>query len=319
MLDLTDPLVQVRVACVACSSVAVLSTLIRLYIRRKRLWIDDAAALFSLLTLVVQIVAVFETPQAGTNIGVIRYYLIAVTFFCVLWSSRLSIVFSIIRINPFPEYQFKLKLVAVAFVIIPILLILQCFLICVPENEWKTWPVPTCVLDDASAICQLIADILSDGVLLFVPTRLLMILSDKNLRMRLILIFSTCVITSGVGIGHAIEIFRSFHNSRVYTAIIENNIALIVCNTPVILTSVIDLKEAPWEERHFLLELRNLEEGGGMSTSSPPSDDTTTSANNIIVVTATTPASRRNSRLVGADPLQLPDLALKKPGSEALG
>ncbi|KAJ3556567.1 hypothetical protein NP233_g11947 [Leucocoprinus birnbaumii] len=287
MLDLSDPLVQTRVACVTCSSVAVLSTFFRLYIRRKRLWIDDvsikvtaghpshtaaqAAALLAFLALVVQIVAVFEDPRASANLGVTRYYIIAVTFFSVLWSSRLSILFSIIRINPFPEHQLKLKLIAVIFAIIPLLLILQCLLICVPEPNWKTMLVPTCKLDDASAICQLIADILSDGVLLFIPTRLLMILSDKNLRTRLILIFSTCVITSGVGLGHAIEIFKSIHNSRVYTAIIENNIALIVCNLPVILTSVIDLKEAPWEERHFLLELRNLETGdlGDISTSPP--------------------------------------------------
>lgn len=65
------------------------------------------------------------------------------------------------------------------------------------------------------------ADILADGVLVYVPTRLLMILSDKTLRIRLILIFSTCIITSMVGLAHAAETFKSQYGTRIYTAIIE--------------------------------------------------------------------------------------------------
>lgn len=77
----------------------------------------------------------------------------------------------------------------------------------------------------------LTADIVSDGVLLYVPTRLLMILSDRNLRTRLILIFSTCIITSLVGLAHATEIFRAGYASRVYTAIIEVHISFSNSNS----------------------------------------------------------------------------------------
>ncbi|KAF9449011.1 hypothetical protein P691DRAFT_799740 [Macrolepiota fuliginosa MF-IS2] len=326
MLNLHDPLVQVRVTSVTCSSVAILSTICRIVIRRRKLWIDDAAAIFSLLALVAQIVAVFITPstpsfthtshsrlnlasiELGTNIGEIRYYIIAVTFFAVLWSARLSILFSLVRINPFPEQQTKLKFVAVVFIVIPLLLVLQCFLTCAPKPAWKSWAIPQCVLDNSSAICQLIADVLSDGVLLYVPTRLLMILSDKNLRIRLILIFSTCIITSLVGLAHAIEIFRTSDASRVYTAIIENNIALIVCNTPVILTSMIDLKEAPWEERHLLHDLRNIELVTLPSPISEGTDDNNHNINNQ-------PALRRNSRIIDSNihAMPLPDRALLLP------
>lgn len=139
-----------------------------------------------------------------------------------------------------------------------------------------------------------------------------MILSDKNLRIRLILLFSTCIITSLVGLAHAIEIFREGYASRLYTAIIEvrpllprytpdpesyspacgtlqNNIALIVCNTPVILASIIDLKEAPWEERHLLEELRNLE----LESAPSPVDETGSHP-------------RDNSRIIDVNPIPLP-------------
>jgi hypothetical protein len=80
----------------------------------------------------------------------------------------------------------------------------------------------------------------------------------------------------------------------------QNNIALIVCNTPVILTTVIDLKEAPWEERHFLHELRNLE----LSTLPPSSDE----AEDHIL---TAPV------LVSLGPLPLTDHDLEKPSDES--
>jgi hypothetical protein len=83
----------------------------------------------------------------------------------------------------------------------------------------------------------------------------------------------------------------------------------MVCNTPVILTSVIDLKEAPWEEGHLLLELRNLSttEGrlAGLSSSINSPLDHSQHTQNIehhLVVTSI------------REPL--PVLTLEKPGND---
>ncbi|KXN92029.1 hypothetical protein AN958_10821 [Leucoagaricus sp. SymC.cos] len=258
MLDLHDPLVQVRVASVTCSMAAILLSLCRLFIHRNKIRVDDVSTIvFSLLALVVQIIAAFLTPKPGTNIGEIRYYMLAYTFFAVLWSARLSILFSLIRINPFPEHQLKLKLLTLLFIIIPCLLTLQCLLTCIPKPEWKTWSVLVCVLDDGSAICQLLG-MFPLPVISYIPTCLLMILSDKYLRICLILIFSTCIITSIAGLAHAIEIVKFLHSARIYTAIIENNVALIICNTPILLTSFLNLRESSWEERNSRFSIHEL-------------------------------------------------------------
>ncbi|XP_006457554.1 hypothetical protein AGABI2DRAFT_123411 [Agaricus bisporus var. bisporus H97] len=336
MLNLADPLVQVRVTSATCSSVAIVSTLYRLFIRRKKLWVDDVTAFISMLVLMVQMIGVFVIPRSAPYNDRAWYYMVAVTFFCALWSARLSILLSLIRINPFPGQRSKLKIIAIIFPVVPLLLILQCILTCIPEHHWNTEDtIPVCSLNDANAICQLIgpyiavqyvslslrnvhqfkkptADVLADGVLLYVPTRLLMILSDKTLRTRLILIFSTCIITSLVGLAHVVETFKSEYGARIYTAIIENNIALIVCNTPIILTSIIDLKESPWEERltgRFILDLRNLD----LETMSPQipnhttTQDTNTNSHNSFQATSTTTNHNRNSRIIVLPPLSFPE------------
>ncbi|KAF7776850.1 hypothetical protein Agabi119p4_5243 [Agaricus bisporus var. burnettii] len=313
MLNLADPLVQVRVTSATCSSVAIVSTLYRLFIRRKKLWVDDVTAFISMLVLMVQMIGVFVIPRSAPYNDRAWYYMVAVTFFCALWSARLSILLSLIRINPFPGQRSKLKIIAIIFPVVPLLLILQCILTCIPEHHWNTEDtIPVCSLNDANAICQLIADVLADGVLLYVPTRLLMILSDKTLRTRLILIFSTCIITSLVGLAHVVETFKSEYGARIYTAIIENNIALIVCNTPIILTSIIDLKESPWEERltgRFILDLRNLD----LETMSPQipnhttTQDTNTNSHNSFQATSATTNHNRNSRIIVLPPLSFPE------------
>jgi hypothetical protein len=46
------------VVCLVCFSVAVLTTLFRLYIRRGRLWWDDAFSLLSMIFLLVHVIGV---------------------------------------------------------------------------------------------------------------------------------------------------------------------------------------------------------------------------------------------------------------------
>lgn len=138
------------------------------------------------------------------------YYLMAVTFYTVIWSARISILFSIIRIDPDPVMRHRLKWLAAAFVAAVGGLFFQLFWTCEHLHGWKNKASPQCPLPKQVAIFQLIsacafafflglvfthwasaADILADMSLIYLPIRLIRGIKDKRLRWRLIFIFST--------------------------------------------------------------------------------------------------------------------------------
>ncbi|PFH50956.1 hypothetical protein AMATHDRAFT_143737 [Amanita thiersii Skay4041] len=225
-----------------CSSVAIASTLIRLYIRRNRLWADDAWACFSMMSLIVQVVAVFLHSSTGT-VGVTRYYLMAVTFYTIIWSARLSLLFSIIRIDPCLKRRAYLLLCACIFIVTCILLISQVFWVCEPKREWKRLNPPQCHLEPQVALFQLTSDVLADATLLLTPIILFRILSDKWLRYRLVAIFSTCIITTILSLVHAVFIIRVGGWKSEIVGLVEDCTSLIVCNIPVIASAATHLGE----------------------------------------------------------------------------
>mgnify|MGYP007051653458 FL=1 len=70
--------------------------------------------------------------------------------------SRLSILFSVIRIDPSKTRRFVLLIGGIIFVFVCGFLIAQLYWTCEPEKEWKTWRVPQCELSEQVAITQLI-------------------------------------------------------------------------------------------------------------------------------------------------------------------
>ena len=135
----------------------------------------------------------------------------AVTFYTVIWSARISILFSIIRIDPDPVMRHRLKWLAAAFLAAVGGLFFQLFWTCEHIHGWKNKASPQCPLPKGVAIFQLIsafvsfflgastylrgslsaADILADLSLILLPLRLIRGIKDKRLRWRLIFIFST--------------------------------------------------------------------------------------------------------------------------------
>jgi hypothetical protein len=85
------------------------------------------------------------------------YYLMAVTFYTVIWSARISILFSIIRIDPDPRMRYRLKWLAAAFVAAVCGLLFQLFWTCEHLHGWKNKASPQCPLPKQVAIFQLIS------------------------------------------------------------------------------------------------------------------------------------------------------------------
>ncbi|PBK60606.1 hypothetical protein ARMSODRAFT_944675 [Armillaria solidipes] len=246
-LDASDPLVILKISCAVCSTVAIATTVHRLFIRRGRYWADDAWALVSMFALFLQIAAVFMHLQNPTVLSrstrIAAYYLMATTFYVVIWTARLSILFSIIRVDPSENRRRRLLCVAALFILVLAILIAQLYWVCEPEPRWKDMRSPQCTLNKEVAICQLVSDVIADLILILAPLKLLSGLEDKGLRHRLMVIFSTCVVTTIVSLVHAAYILTLGETKVVISAIVEDCVSLIVCNVPVVVTAAIRIRE----------------------------------------------------------------------------
>ncbi|KAF7342333.1 hypothetical protein MVEN_01821700 [Mycena venus] len=174
------------------------------------------------------------------------FYLTGITFYAIVWGSRLSILFSIIRIDPTFERRRRLFWVAVAFVVVSFVLVAQLFWVCDSENSFDSGKNSThlgCHSPLQMAICQLIivtADVIADSILLFAPLPLFRNLINKALRRRLTLIFSTCVVTTIVSLVHSVLILSGASQALI-AALVEDCVSLIVANIPVIVTTIVDI------------------------------------------------------------------------------
>ncbi|KAF5380612.1 hypothetical protein D9615_004632 [Tricholomella constricta] len=244
MLDASDPMVKIGITAAVCTVPAIASTIYRLWIRRGRYWADDAWALLSALSQFLMFSGVFIhiTNSSPRKAMVAAYYLMAAPFYTVVWFARLSILFSIIRIDPSAARRRLLLIIAVLFFITTVVLVTQLFWVCEPEPSWKNENNPQCVLTRQVVVLQLVTDILADAILIIAPLRLLRNLNDKKLRRRLTVIFSTCLITTIVSLVHAAFIFVHAGPEEVMAAIVEDNVSLIVCNVPVVVTSLINIQ-----------------------------------------------------------------------------
>jgi hypothetical protein len=172
---------------------------------------------FAFSSLIVQIAAVFMHVEHPTDLSrldrIAAYYLMAMTFYAVIWTARLSILFSIIRIDPDPVWRRRLMWLAGAFIAALCFFYAQLLWTCeTMTNGWKNKVSPQCPLPKQIAICQLVckymhaylcfptahssflaqtADVIADLTLILLPIRLIQGIRDNGLRWRLFFIFST--------------------------------------------------------------------------------------------------------------------------------
>ncbi|TFK47226.1 hypothetical protein OE88DRAFT_1608002, partial [Heliocybe sulcata] len=244
-LNLDDPLVKIKITESVCGFVAICMTVSRLWLRRGRYWWDDAWVFFSLINLFIQFAAVFmhvEDPTAISKTSrIAAYYLMAVTFYTIIWSARLAILFSIIRLDPNPAMRYRLKWVAGVFVAAIFFFFAQLMWVCEPEPGWKDARSPQCRLNKEVAICQVASDVISDLLLIMLPIRLIRGIRDRALQRRLILIFSTSIVTTIVSLAHAYYIITEGEIPVVISALVEDCMSLTVANLPVTATALLRL------------------------------------------------------------------------------
>ncbi|EPT05663.1 hypothetical protein FOMPIDRAFT_1044980 [Fomitopsis schrenkii] len=228
---MVEALLKLKLTSAICSFFAVATTCYRLSLRGDRFWWDDACAFISMVFLLLQIASVFmhlDDPHVLTHLDrVAAYYIMAATFYTIIWTARLAILYSVIRINPSPKAR----------------------RVCEPMPEWRNAVSPQCPLDKQVAICQLVTDILADLLLIIAPLRLIWGMSaEDGTRRRLMIIFSTSIVTTIVSLVHAALILTDGGIKVVIAAIVEDTFSLIVCNLPVVVTAIMRKAGQPDED-----------------------------------------------------------------------
>lgn len=238
---------------------AAVVTIVRLVerTRNRKFGYDDGFAALSLAILLVFVAALFVHLGDPTHLSyttrVGMYYILSQGFYGVIWTARLSILFSVVRITPPGNTRKFLFGLVGTFVLIWIILFAQVFWVCENEPLWKDTPAPQCALGRNVAIAQLISDIYADASLIAAPLRLLWNLGvTRAQRNRLLLVFSSSIITAIASLIHAYYVLRVGGLDEVFVAIVEICVSLLVCNLAVVVGLVARVVESRGGKSHGL-------------------------------------------------------------------
>ncbi|KAG1859227.1 hypothetical protein F4604DRAFT_1161236 [Suillus subluteus] len=236
---------QTEVADITLTVVAVLVTSFRLCIRvrQKRLGIDDAwaaiAMIFDFLLLISDCLYLQDYERYPQNSRIALYYMIAQFFYAVVWSSKLSMLFTIVRLTIPGIFRRFLMCAVGTFGAIWALLFAQLWWICETQPDWKSQPHPQCDLGRRVAITQMITDVLADCFLIVAPFFLIYkVRLSKTQKVRILSVFSTSAITTIVSLTHAYYIFAGGGLKEVMAAIVEASVSLIVANLSVVVAFI---------------------------------------------------------------------------------
>ncbi|KAH7906776.1 hypothetical protein BJ138DRAFT_579965 [Hygrophoropsis aurantiaca] len=218
-------------------SVAISSTLFRLSYRwyTTRFWWEDTwAALALLWSLLCLICTAIQVPILDMGpeplIDKVSVWIISICLTCVIWSVRLSIAFSFIRIaKPAPELRRFAHGVALAFALMWIGLVGQKIYVCSHL---------ACQMGSDVAISQLVTDSVSDSILVALPFALLRgVRISRNARILILCAFSASILITAVTIAFSALLFvPSLGMTALIVAHVQAALSLLICNLLVIVT-----------------------------------------------------------------------------------
>ncbi|KAH9926761.1 uncharacterized protein B0H18DRAFT_332377 [Fomitopsis serialis] len=256
----------IRIVATVCECTAIVTTTLRLYYRasRRHIGLDDAWAAFSLIAVIFLLAGAWIRSDASLPLHrrVLGYFMLNSCFTCVLWSARMSILFSIMRIIPrLMHMRRHTYFCAALFLIMWIVVLTQKLYICVHNDEWQHKPNAQCILGESVGGVELasepihrsigrgmcshsttIADIIADTILVALPIRLLWDIGiSSSTRKLLMAIFSASMVTTVVSIVHTAFELGPNRNAEAIAAHVEATVSLIICNLAVLVTWLVRL------------------------------------------------------------------------------
>jgi hypothetical protein len=250
---MSPTLEQFRVLNGVMLSIGIVITLVRLGIRYKKskLWWDDywaaLAAVFAFIMMVASYLHIenpIEVPRSqGVKISI--YYMCIQFFYALGWASRISILFTVIRLAHDTTRRILIYIAGVFFMAW-MLLLAQAFWVCERDSAWKANPVPQCILGTPIGITQAITFVLSDLVLIVAPLKLLWrVRVNFATKVRLFAVFLATVVTTGVSLYYIYAVLRIHGLEEQWAATIHDGVSLVVMNLTVIVSFLSKLGSAP--------------------------------------------------------------------------
>jgi len=225
--------------------IAVVASFFRLAdrIRTARFGWDDGVCSVSLCIMLIMMVFFYlivqPPPEATQFTQIFAYYAGGMCFHGVVWTARISILLTYIRIAAFPVHKRVLAALAILFAGLLLFLWGEMYWICEHEPGWKELHPPQCDLGQGRAITELCFDIFADVTLVVVPIWLLSKSSmEKAQRMRLLLLFSTSFLITVVSVVQDVIVFIAGGLREIFASMLEDAFSLTICSVPVIVTSV---------------------------------------------------------------------------------
>ncbi|KZO95420.1 hypothetical protein CALVIDRAFT_599204 [Calocera viscosa TUFC12733] len=225
--------------------IAVLTSVFRLGDRTRtgRFGWDDGVCGLSLCIMLIMMVFFFlivqPPPEATQFTQIFAYYAGGMCFHGVVWTARISILLTYVRIAAFRIHKQVLASLAILFAILLLFLWGEMYWICEHEPGWKELHPPQCDLGQGRAITELCFDIFADVTLVVVPIWLLSKSSmDKFQRMRLLLLFSTSFLITVVSVVQDVIVFLAGGLREIFASMLEDAFSLTICSIPVIVTSL---------------------------------------------------------------------------------
>ncbi|KZT70455.1 hypothetical protein DAEQUDRAFT_737396 [Daedalea quercina L-15889] len=252
---------NIRIVATVCECAAIVTTTLRLYYRGSRghVGLDDAWAAFSLLAAFFLLAGAWIRSDTSLPLDkrVMGYFMLNSCFTCVLWSARMSILFSIMRIIPrLMNLRRHSYFCAALFLAMWIAVLAQKLYICTHHTAWQAQKNVQCVLGEAVGAVELATDIVADAILVALPVRLLWDIGiSPPTRKLLMAIFSASMITTVVSIVHTAFELGPDRDAEAIAAHVEAAVSLIICNLAVLVTWLVrllrhgeDLESGGWAD-----------------------------------------------------------------------
>ncbi|KAJ7018982.1 hypothetical protein C8F04DRAFT_1149227 [Mycena alexandri] len=231
-----------------CPPSAMVVTYFRLFDRYRpgKLWWDDfwafVCTLCAIFFITVTLLHIQSPSPLKENVQVIVFYMCGGSFYAVIWTARLSILFTIIRLS-YGRMRRLLCWLAMAFFVTCVIHIAQVLWTCQVERGWKDIPTPHCDLGLKIAIAQLISDVLSDVILIAAPMHLVWrVQLQRGLKLRLRAVFAATSTSTAVSLYHGYCVLRFPGIPEFLAATIQLSVTLFVANLSVIVAILFRLK-----------------------------------------------------------------------------
>ncbi|EIW80919.1 hypothetical protein CONPUDRAFT_137053 [Coniophora puteana RWD-64-598 SS2] len=232
---------ELKIAGLILSLFSILTALLRLIYRHylRKLWMDDAAVAIAMGFQLLQTIFTQVRYNPGSyhrETLVAAYYIAAIAFLGVVWLSRISILWTVMRLAARKNTRRFLLVCIVMYAAAMSILIAQEVWVCEQYSSWKSEALPQCDLGKRVGIAQIVTDVIADLTLIVAPIRLVYkVRLSRTEKIRVLAIFCSSAATTIVSTVHAYYLTTVGGADEILAGIVEMSVSLIVANLSVII------------------------------------------------------------------------------------